>query len=110
MSTSTENQQFDSNENNVFFEFNSISLPPQNDTSVAREKRAKKIREQRENRREIKTTISTEESSQQKKKKRLVRNREAAQASRERKKQHLNELEQQVDDYKNQVEILQKRM
>lgn len=85
----------------------------ENASSQARKARLKKRREQREvqktkdfNEKEC----TPEEVIQIKKKKRLVRNREAAQASRERKKQYVIQLQDQVDQYVKTIQELNQKM
>lgn len=83
-------------------------------SSIARKARLKKRREQRDSQK-IKDLLdkdpcTPEEAIQIKKKKRLVRNREAAQASRERKKQFVVQLQEQVDQYVKIVQDLNLKM
>jgi hypothetical protein len=51
--------------------------------------------------------VQIEDSQEEKKKRRLVRNREAAQASRERKKQYIQQLERDIEELKVKIDLLE---
>jgi hypothetical protein len=86
-------------------------------TSINRKKRLNKRRENRDTTTPTKTeTIQEkdevsgdEENTQDRKKKRLVRNREAAQASRERKKSMIQDLQLQITQQKLVIEQLSQK-
>jgi hypothetical protein len=75
----------------------------QNTAAIARKKRLKRRREQREKTKEGDHTLTPEEAQVEKKKRRLVRNREAAQASRERKKAYVQQLEKLIQELSQKV-------